>query len=418
MKLIKTTFFSGIITVIRIASGFIASKVVAIYTGPGGVALIGSFSNFISIFLSFANGAINNGVIKYTAEYEGDDEKLKSLFSTSLKISLFFSSIVGIILILFASYFANAILLANYFVNPIRILGFTIILYSLNSLFISILNGKKQIKTYTVVNTAGSLIGLLFTVILVYYFKLEGALYALVLSQTIVFFVTFFMILKSDWFSCDYFRQNIDIEVVKKLSHYSLMTIVSVLTVPVSQIILRNMIIETKGLQAAGIWQGMMRVSDGYLLLMTTALATYYLPKLASLHTNRDLRTEIIQGYKLIIPTVFVSCLLIYFLRYFIITILYTPDFIAMSDLFFYQLLGDFFKMGSWILAYLMLAKSMTKVFIITEIIFSLLYVLLGYVCVNYFGLKGISIAFALNYFLYWVTMLFVFKKLLIKNNE
>lgn len=414
MKLIKTTFFSGIITLIRISSGFVANKVIAIYTGPNGIALVGAFSNLISIVLTFANGAINTGVIKYTAEYEGSNEKLKSLFSTSFKITLYSSGFVGIVLLLFGVYFSNLIFTSPLYSNPIKIFGITVILYSLNSLLISILNGKKQIKTYTTVNTLGSIIGLIFTLIMVSFYKIEGAMYALVLSQSLVFFVSLFFVSKMEWFSLDYFKQKIDIEIFKKLSHYSLMAIVTALTVPVSQIILRNMLISTHGIQSAGLWQGMMRISDGYLMILTTALATYYLPKLSSLHTDKELKLEILNGYKLILPIVFLSSLLIYLLRFFIIELLYTPDFALMSDFFLYQLIGDFFKMASWILAYLMLAKSMTKLFIITEIGSTLLYVIFGYVCVYYFGVKGISIAFAINYFLYLITMLYVFRRLLI----
>lgn len=415
MKLIKTSLFSGIITLIRISSGFISSKVIAIYTGTSGVALVGAFSNFITIVLTFANGAINTGVIKYTAEYEEDKDKLKSLFSTSLKISFYCSGIVGILLLLLSSFFSNLVFVTDKYSYLIKIFGGTIILYSLNSLLIAILNGKKQIKVYTIVNTIGSIVGLLFTLILVYFFKLEGALYALVLSQSIVFFVTVFMITKSDWYNINYFKNRFDIDVFKKLSHYSLMAIVTALTVPVSQIVLRNMLIGSLGIESAGIWQGMMRISDGYLMLITSSLATYYLPKLASLHTDEELRFEIKQGYKIILPAVFFGCIVIYFLRFLIIRVLFTSDFNQMSDLFFYQLLGDFFKMSSWILGYLLLAKSMTKLFIITEIFFSLLYVVFGFLFVEYFGIVGITIAFAVNYFLYLLCMIIVFRKLLFK---
>jgi PST family polysaccharide transporter len=418
LKLINTTFFSAIITLIRISSGFVANKVIAIYTGPAGVALIGSFSNFISIVLTFANGAINTGLVKYTAEYEGDNERLKSLFSTSFKISLYCSGIVGLIMFIFGSYFTKWIFTTHLYSNPIRVLGLTIVFYSLNSLLISILNGKKQIKTYTIVNTVGSIIGLVFSLILVYFFNILGALYALVLSQSIVFFVTLFLITKMQWFSLDYFKQKINLDIVKKLSHYSLMAIVTALTIPVSQIVLRNMLISDYGIQSAGIWQGMIRISDGYLMILTTALATYYLPKLSSLHTNIELRSEILNGYKLILPTVLFISFLIYRLRFFIIKTLYTSDFSPMSDLFFYQLVGDFFKIASWILAYLMVAKSMTKIYIITEISLTLSYILLGYICLFYFGIKGISIAFAISYFSYFITMIVLFRKLLINTNK
>lgn len=413
MKLIKTTFFSAIITFIRIASGFVASKAVAIFTGPPGVALIGAFTNFITIILTFANGAINTGLVKYTAEFNDNEKELKSLFSTAVKISVVCSSIVGILLIALAPYFSFLIFTKQDYANPIRVLGITIIFYSLNTLFISILNGKGQIKNYTIVNAVGTLVGLITTVVLVYYFKIQGALYALVLSQSIVFFVTVFLIIKSDWFSWSFFNKAFDKSVAKKLSHYSLMAVVTALTGPVSQILLRNMLIEKLGIDSAGYWQGMMRISDGYLMLITTSLSTYYLPKLSSIKTDSELKIEIWKGYKIIVPTVLLGCIMIYIMRFFIIKTLYTNDFFKMEELFLYQLVGDFFKMSAWILAYLMLAKAMTRLYIVTEILFSLSYVLISYLCVNYFGLNGISIAFAINYTIYFILLVLMFRKLI-----
>lgn len=415
MKLIKTSFFSAIITFIRIASGFVAGKVIAMFTGPAGVALIGQFSNFITIVLTFANGAINTGVVKYTAEYENEEEKLKQLFSTSLKISIYCSAFIGIILLVGGSYFSYLMFGSSIYISPIRVLGITIILYSLNSLLISILNGKKEIKTYTVVNTTGSIVGLLFTIVLVFFLKLQGALYALVLTQSIVFFVTMFIVIKSHWFSWSYFNRLFDKKTALKLSQFSLMAIVSSLTGPVAQIILRNMLIAKLGIDSAGYWQGMMRISDGYLLLTTTSLATYYLPKLASVKTDKELRREIFQGYKIIVPTVFVGCVMIFFLRFFIINILFTNAFSSMESLFFWQLVGDFFKIAAYIFAYMMLAKAMTKIFIITEVLFNISYILLGYICVHFFNLKGITIAFAINYLIYLMAMAIIFRKLIFK---
>ena len=270
MKLVKTTLFSGIITFIRILSGFIASKVVAVFTGPLGVALIGQFINFVTVVLAFANGAINMGVVKYTAELNGDTDQLKALFSTAFKISITCSAIVGTILIFSAPYMAIGLFHNLIYQNPIRVLGATIILYSLNTLLISILNGKGEIKTYTIVNSIGSLIGLLFTIVLVFYMKVQGALYALVLSQSIIFFITGFLISRSDWFSWSYFNQSFNLVIAKKLSHFTLMAVVSSITLPIAQIVLRNYLTKKLGINSAGYWQGMMRISDGYLLLITT----------------------------------------------------------------------------------------------------------------------------------------------------
>ncbi|RQO65697.1 O-antigen translocase [Pedobacter sp. KBW01] len=415
MKLIKTSFFSAIITFIRISSGFVAGKIVAAITGPAGVALIGGFTNFIAVILTFANGAINSGIVKYTAEFNNNELKIKELFSTSLRISVVCSAVFGFILIIFAPYLAEWVLSNSIFTNPIRVLGITAILYSLNTLLISILNGMRQIKTFTIVNTSGTIIGLALTIILVYYYKLQGALYSLVLAQSIVFFLTVALLYKSPWFSWSFFKSPFNKDLGKKLAGYSLMSIVSAVTIPVSQIILRNLLIAHIGINEAGYWQGMMRISDGYLLLVTSSLTTYYLPKLSSLKTNAELRSEIFNGYKIILPVVFVGCIIIYILRFFIIKTLYTTAFLEMEHLFLWQLIGDFFKIATFLLGYLMVAKAMIKHYIATEIIFSTTYVIFGYIFINHFKLTGITIAFAINYFVCFIFMIFVFKKILFR---
>jgi PST family polysaccharide transporter len=372
MKLLRTSIFSAIITFVRIASGFVAGKVIAFFIGPSGVALIGQFSNFISVVLTFSNGAINNGVIKYTAQFNGNDDSSKQLFSTAFKISFFCSAVVGVILFVFSNFFSNFIFDKNSFSLLIRVFGGTVLFYSLNTLLISILNGKEEIRKYTIVNTISVLIGLVFTILLVYYFKIQGALYALILSQSIVFFLTVFLVSNTSWFNFNYFFSPFNMDMALKLGRFSLMAIASVLTIPISQILLRNLMINKLGVDWAGYWQGMTRISDGYLMLITTSLSTYYLPKLSSLKTDNEIRYEVINGLKIIVPIVFTGAVVIYLCRFFIINLLYTKEFFEMEQLFLFQLGGDVLKIASWLIGYIMIARAMTKSFIFLEIFFRL----------------------------------------------
>lgn len=418
LKLLKVSFFSAIITFIRISSGFVAGKIVALFVGPSGIALIGQFSNFISIVLTFSNGAINNGVIKYTAEYNDDENNLKTLLSTALRISIYFSGIVGLILIFFSRFISRLVFNTEEFYLVLRVFGATITFYSLNTLLVSILNGKGDIRKYTIVNTIGVLVGLALTCVLVYFYKIQGALFSLILSQSIVFFVTIVLISKSNWFRWSYFTSVFDNAMAKKLGGYSLMALASVLTIPVSQMVLRNMVIAQAGITSAGYWQGMMRISDGYLMLITTSLSTYFLPKLSSLKTDSELQSEIFKSFKIVIPLLVLGCAVIYVMRFFIINLLYTEHFVEMEKLFLFQLLGDILKIASWLIGYVMVAKAMTKAFIFTEVFFNITYIIIGYLCVKYFGLRGISFAFFLNYLLCLFCFLIYFRKLLFSKYE
>ncbi|EFI4033482.1 O-antigen flippase, partial [Escherichia coli] len=103
--------------------------------------------------------------------------------------------------------------------------------------------------------------------------------------------------------------------------------------------------------------------------------------------------------------------LIIYLLRDFIIYLLFSDSFTPMKPLFTWQIIGDVFKIASWLLAYVMLAKAMTRIFIISEIFFSVTFVLLSYFFIKSEGTIGVTYAYCLNYFLYMIVFIFVINK-------
>ena len=96
---------------------------------------------------------------------------------------------------------------------------------------------------------------------------------------------------------------------------------------------------------------------------------------------------------------------LVYILRDFIISWLFTEEFNSARDLFAIQLLGDVVKIASWLYAYPMLSRGATKWFVSSEIIFSILFVFLSYIFVSYIGLKGVPFAYLVNYIIYFVVV-------------
>jgi len=411
LTLIKTSVLTGVSTVIKLITAFVINKVISVYVGPSGLAIIGQLQNFNSIVMSFANGAINSGVVKYTAEHREDIEKKSRFFSTAIVITLVCSVLAGVVLALFSSYFSELILKSSEYTSVFVVFGFTVILFSLNTLLMAILNGQKEIKKYVLVNIAGSLFSLVFTSFLIMQLNLLGALYALVVNQSVIFFVTLIFVLKASWFKLEYFKKGADKQSLIKLGKYAAMAITSALTVPVSHLIIRNYIGENLSWDDAGYWQGIWYISTMYLMFVTTSLSVYYLPRLSEIQDNQELKKEILSGYKIILPIVSVVALSIFLLREYVILIAFTEKFMPMMELFKWQLIGDVIKIASWLLGYVMLAKAMTKVFIYTEIGFSVLFVIFSIVFIDSFGLVGITYAFSLNYFLYLIMMILIFRK-------
>lgn len=410
MTLFKTSFWSGIAVFFKLAAGFVISKIIAVYSGPTGLAIIGQFQNLIQTIQTFSGSMVQTGVVKYVAEYRQNDEAKSRILSTALSICVIISITSAILIYAFRGYIAIHFLKSIQYQNIITLFALTISLVSLNGLFLSILNGEREIAKYNISNIANSIIGLIVTSYLIINYSLFGGLLALVLNQSIVFFFTLYIVTKCKWFKIKMFIQGLDKDSLYKLSQYALMTIISCLLLPTVQLIIRQYIGSHLSWEEAGYWQGISRISDAYLLLITTTLSVYYLPKLSELQTGKELRHEILHGYKVILPSIIMLAGIVFLLKDIIIMLLYSRDFLPMISLFKYQLIGDVLKIGSWLLAYLMLAKAMTKLFIVTEILFSFSYVVLTIICVHFIGLVGTTLAFAINYALYWICMAFITK--------
>ncbi len=411
--LVKVSFLNAVATVIRMLTGFVSVKVVAAVIGPVGVALLGQLNNFSQIVLSISNGGINAGITKYTAEYSDSEKDYILYLGTSFWITVALSVITSLVIFIGAGYFSTEILHDIKYKSVFYVFGGTLLLYALNALLISVINGFKEYKKYVIANIVGSIVGVIFAIVLSIRYGIYGALVSSVTFQSIVFFITLGIVAKSYWFKWRSFILKFNKKVAIQLGHYSLMAIASAVTIPAGQLIVRNFITRNKSIADAGLWEGINRISGMYLMVITASLSVYFLPKLSELKTKVELRKEIFSVYKLTIPFLILTTFIIYIFRILIIHILFTAEFTGMENLFAFQLIGDILKIMGWVLGYLLLAKAMTKIYITMEIVNFILLIIVSYFLINHYGTVGATMAFAIVYLIYFIVLCFVFRKLL-----
>lgn len=413
MNLLKTSVLNGVAVLIKTITLFVLNKILAVYLGPTGYAALGQFQNFIQMVTTFAGSAINTAVIKYTAEYHEDESKQRAIWKTAGSIVFVFSLMFAFLILIFQRQLSLYIFHTLEYQTVFVWFAVFLLFFNFNTLFLAILNGKKEILKLVLANIAGSLFALIVTSILAIKLHLYGALIALSIYQSIAFIVTLFLCYRADWFKFSSLFGKIDLEITKKFSSFIWMALVSAICVPLSQMLIRAYLSQEFGLAYAGYWEAMIRLSTVYLMLVTTTLGVYYLPRLSELKMIDEIKKEVYLGYKFLFPLAVAGGVVIFVLRDLIINVLFSPSFAPMQSLFFWQMMGDALKIGSWILAYLMLSKAMTKLYISTEIIFTLSLIALTYVCTQLFGFEGVSMAHLINYGMYWVVIsFFIFKSL------
>lgn len=405
-KLLSVTFFSGLLTLARMGSGFIIAKVVAIYTGPAGMAMLGQIQSMIVSLNGIVNAPVGSGLVRYTAEYE---KQGIGACSPWWKASAWW--LVVILCIVMPSGFVFARPLAEWlFRDPdyawiIWAASAMLPLAAIGTLVNSVVNGYQQYRLYIMLGAISTAVSCILMITLVVSFGITGALLAAAIQTGLIGIVLLCGVLRQPWVALRFWWGNggVDKEHKKRIGGYILMAITSSLTVPIALIAVRNILVSNVGWESAGQWQAVWKISEVYLGVITIALSTYFLPKLSTLKDVKDIKKEINQTLLIIIPVVSLMAVCVYFLRDVAISLLFTEQFRDARDLFAIQLVGDVIKIVSWLYAYPMISRGATKWFIFTEIFFSGLFVVLSYFLIDAYGTQGANLAYLINYLLYMI---------------
>jgi len=341
MNLLKTSALNGVAVLIKTATMFFLNKILAVYVGPAGYAAIGQFQNFIQMITTFAGSSVNTAVVKYTAEYHEDESKQRTVWKTAGSIVSIFSFIFTFLVLIFHQQLSLWIFKTEDY-------GSVLIWFAV------FLTGLLAVK-----------------------FGLYGALIALSIYQSLNFIVTLFLSHRSEWFNFSYIWGKTDPEIAKKIAAFAAMALVSAICVPLSQMVIRSYLVHEYSAVYAGYWEAMIRLSAAYLMLVTTTLSVYYLPRLSELTNIQEIKKEVYLGYKFIFPLAALGGAAVYLLKDWIIPLLFSAEFLPMRELFLWQMIGD------------SLCSSIA----------------LTYLCTQFFGFKGVSIAHLVNYALYWSVM-------------
>ena len=411
-QLFKISSLNSFSVIVKIGIGLITSKLLAIFVGPSGMALVGNFRNFTSSLESISTLGFQTGIVKYVAESKDDKSQLQKIISTVFISLLIVALVLSGVLYFFASLWNLKIFGINYEYQLVfKVSALAMPWYAISIFFISVINGLGQFKNVIWITILGNIVGLFVSLALVINYKILGALLAIVITPALLFFVNVYFINKEILFFDSIRMRFFDSKIIKNLSSYSLMVLVSAVLGPLVFIAIRNNIIKEIGIEDAGFWETITRISSYYMMFSSTILTVYFFPKLAVAKDSLETKKVFWTYYKSILPLFIIGLACVYFLRYFIIELFFTQVFIPVTELFFWQLLGDVLKVASLILGFQFLAKKLTLAFILSEI-FSLtvLYFASDFL-ISVYGIQGIVMAQAFDNFIYLLVLVVYFRR-------
>jgi PST family polysaccharide transporter len=163
------------------------------------------------------------------------------------------------------------------------------------------------------------------------------------------------------------------------------------------------------GLGATGIYAAIWTLCSSYVGIVLVAMAADFMPRLTAASgdpalMNRLINEQTEMGVLIALPGVLATVTL----APVVLKLFYSSSFMSGADMARWQILGVFLRVVSWPLGYMLVAKGMSLLFTLTELVSGVINVTLIYFCIKVWKLEGAGIAFALVYALYTALMLFV----------
>lgn len=417
MNFIRTSTYSAASTTVSLLVKLITNKIIAVYLGTNGMFLIGQLKDFLKIGNTLGTMGIETGTVKYSSESNNSENDFKELLSTSFKIHLYTSITIILLILIFYNYITSNLSDEISQINDSSfkyILCLSIISFSIQTFIMSVLNGLKKIKIFVIINIIATIISGGFLIFLVIKFKIIGAYYALILSPILTLITALMICLIIKPFKLNFLNSIFSFKHFKNLSNFSLMAIVAPICLVSATFIVRYFIYDKFDANHAGSWEAMWRISAIYLMFLTTTFKFYLVPTFTNLR-DRSLKKEVFKIWKTVIPVILIITIAVYLSQDLIINILFTNEFKLISSLILFHLLGDVIKINCWVLGNILIAKARTKHFILFQIEWSLIFIILSIILANKYEFVGLSIAYFITYIIHFLLLNIYFRKLLWK---
>ncbi len=409
-QIMKATSLFGGVQVINIILQIIRSKFIAILLGPEGMGIMGLLTSTIGIISSMTNFGLGTSAVKDIAAANiSEDNNRISLIVNVFRRLVWLTGLLGMLLAIILSPWLSQVTFGNRNYTLAFIWVSTSLLFNqLSSGQLVVLQGMRQLKYLAKANIAGSALGLIVTLPLYYFYRLDGIVPGLIGTAIV-------SLLFSKFYSRKIYIRPIKISSIQTFEEGKsmlrmgfLISISGLLSVGASYLV-RIFISRTGSVEQVGLYTAGFAIINTYVGLIFNAMATDYYPRLSAVAYDNKLCKQSINHQAEIALLVLAPILIIFlvFIKW-IIILLYSQQFIAVSSMIYWAALGMFFKAASWSISFIFLAKGTSKLYFWNELSANFITLILNIIGYHFWGLTGLGFSFAVGYLLYFFQVLII----------
>ncbi|MGK9174466.1 lipid III flippase WzxE [Yokenella regensburgei] len=409
MSLAKASVWTAASTLVKIGAGLLVVKLLALAYGPAGVGQAGNFRQLVTVLGVLAGAGIFNGVTKFVAQYHDDLPRLRDVVGTSSAMVLGFSTLMALVFLAGAAPISQGLFGHQDYQGLVRLVALVQMGIAWANLLLAVMKGFRDASGNALSLITGSVIGVIAWYVCYKLGGYQGALLGMALVPALVVVPALFMLIRRRHVPLACFRPRWDNGLAGQLSKFTLMALITSATLPLAYVLMRNQLAAHYSWDDVGIWQGVSSISDAYLQFITASFSVYLLPTLSRLTAKQEITREIVKSLKFVLPAVAAASFGVWLLRDFAIWLLFSDKFIAMRDLFAWQLVGDVLKVGAYVFGYLVIAKASLRFYVLAELCQFALLTAFSRMLIPSHGAVGAAQAYMATYIIYFALCCGVF---------
>lgn len=406
-RILAATSIVGGATAITIVIGVVRMKLIAITIGPEGIGLMGVLASIMAVGATVGGmGLGTSGVRQIAASEETRAIARRALWLATWPMAL----AAGLVLWIARGEIARFVTGNADHALGVGLTGIGVVLTIAAGSQMAVIQGSRRIGDLAKVRIFGALLSLLIGVPAVIYGGPMGIVLAVIAIPlgNVMAALPFRPkrepagdrtrhMLRDQW---------------RPLFTVGAVVMVSSSLGALSLVLIRAVIIDRQGLQAAGLYQAAYAISAMNVSLVLSAMAADYFPRLSAIEEDREaanrlvnqqLRAAILLGAPILAALVALAPL--------VLQLFYSSAFAPATAMLRWQVAGELLKFPGWALGFLLVARRDTGRFLLTETLFVAAYLGGTTLLLPLAGLAGAGLAYLGAYLVYSVTMFAVCKR-------
>lgn len=395
-QILGSTVLIGGSSAVNVVLGLVRNKAFAILLGPEGVGLLGLFTAILDLAQTAAGGGIQGSGVRQVAECagKGDEARLRRTAAALQFLSLVLGAAGAAALLLFAVPIAAFTFEDHTHATAVALLAAAVFFRVISTAQSAIIQGLRRIGDLARLNILSAVYGTLFSIPLVYLLGVDGIVPAIIVVAAATTITSWWYVRKTALGA-----RTVPLVATRPemaaLLRLGLVFAASALLMTGSAYAVRVIIIRDLGAEPAGFYHAAWAFASLYAGFILQAMSADFYPRLtAAADDNAKCNRLVNEQAQVSILLAGPGLLAALTLAPWLILVVYTAEFQPAVDLLRWICLGMLFRIISWPMSFIVLAKNAQRIFLITEIAAACVHVGLTFLLIDLVGLTGAGLGF------------------------